>query len=155
MRCRRRVNSDGSLNSARLRFKSHAVVYGVSQLLLRPEITFCRLDRNVSQEKLNLFEFTTRYVAKPRACSSKIVRGERFDSGFRSRSLNHLPNHLGGYAITPDAPFSVDRSEDSAARDPRCARPFIDSALDPYRHGNCPNVIGFAMEIGDYPVFFS
>jgi len=80
---------------------------------------------------------------------------ERFDPGFRSRGLDDLPDHLGSDAATPDAPGSMDRAEDLAARDSSCVCPFIDSALDPHRHRDSANVIGLAVEIGDHPVFFS
>ena len=65
--------------SSKFRLKSHGVVHGVSELLLRPEIPLRRLNRHVSQEKLNLLQFSPRYMTESCACSSEVVRSERLE----------------------------------------------------------------------------
>jgi hypothetical protein len=50
------------------------VVDGVLEPLLAPEVTLRRLDGDVAQEKLNLFQFACGLVAQPRAGPTQIVR---------------------------------------------------------------------------------
>src|SRR5579863_10443294 len=46
---------------------SDAVVQGIPDLLLATKVSFGRLNRDVPEEELNLFEFTAGHVAEPGA----------------------------------------------------------------------------------------
>lgn len=48
-------------------FNTDAVVHGSIQALLAPEVFLCRLNGHVTQQKLNLLEFSTRNMAQARA----------------------------------------------------------------------------------------
>jgi hypothetical protein len=57
-----------SLRSRRIiRFNAHSVVDGRAQSLLAAEVAFCRLDREVSKQKLDLIQLPTGKMAEPRA----------------------------------------------------------------------------------------
>ena len=57
-----------------VRFDAHLVVDGKAQFLLAAEVTFRRLDRDVSKQKLNLVQFATGKMAEPRAAAAVMPR---------------------------------------------------------------------------------
>ena len=74
-----------------LRFDAHSVVDGEPQFLLATEVTFRRLDGNMSKQELDLIEFAAHKMAEPRATPPKIMRRELLNSGTRSPSPDDLP----------------------------------------------------------------
>jgi hypothetical protein len=49
------------------RLDAHLVVHGAPQSLLAPKVTFGGLDRDVSQQELDLLQFTAGVVTQPGA----------------------------------------------------------------------------------------
>jgi hypothetical protein len=84
------------------------VIYGIFDLLLRAQITLCSLDRYVAEQELNLFEFAAGNMAQPGAGSSLIVRRNVLNADALREIPNDVPDHLFGYAISPDAPGFID-----------------------------------------------
>ena len=64
-------------------------------------ISFGRLDRDVSKQKLDLVQLATGKMAEPRAAST-IMRREFLNSGLRRGGSDYLPQHLGRHASSPD-----------------------------------------------------
>ena len=93
------------------RFDAHSVVDGTAQFLLAAEVSFRRLDRDVSKQKLDLVQLATGKMAEPRAAAPKIMRREFFNSGTFRGGSDDLPEHLGRHACSPDPTRSVDRFE--------------------------------------------
>ena len=114
-----------------VRFDAHSVVDGKTQFLLAAEVTFRRLDRDVSKQKLDLVQFATGKMAEPRAATSKIMRREFFNSGTLGGGSDDLPQYLGRHACTPDPTRFVDRSKERAFGDATGSLPFIDRYLHP------------------------
>lgn len=57
-----------------LRFDTDTVVHGSANPLLTAQIELSRLHGNVTEKELNLFQFSTRSMAKLRARTPQIVR---------------------------------------------------------------------------------
>jgi hypothetical protein len=51
------------------------IVHGVPEPLFGTEVAFGRLHRNVAEQEMDLFQFTTCLVAQARTGSSQIVWG--------------------------------------------------------------------------------
>ena len=56
-----------------LRFDADAVVDGATNALLAAQITFSRLDRDVPEKKLYLFQFSTDRMAEPGTRPAEVV----------------------------------------------------------------------------------
>jgi hypothetical protein len=54
---------------------SDFVVDGTLNPLFATEIFFCCLNRNVTQQKLDLLQFASGGIAEPRTGSAQVVRG--------------------------------------------------------------------------------
>src|SRR5712692_6643088 len=62
--------------------------------LFAAEVSLCGLDRDVSGEKLNLFQLPSGRMAQPRARPAKVVRGQLVNAGFAGVLANHMPDRL-------------------------------------------------------------
>ena len=60
--------------------QANSIIDGIAKPLLTAQVAFCRLDRNVSQQELNLLQFTASLMAQTGACASEIVRRESTES---------------------------------------------------------------------------
>lgn len=69
------------------------IVYGSANPLLAPQIAFGRLYGNLTEEKLNLLQFSTGSVAQFRARAPQIVRGKLVLSEFIRVQFHNLPNY--------------------------------------------------------------
>jgi hypothetical protein len=54
----------------RSRLDTDPIVYSTANPLFAAEVALGRLDRDMAQKELDLFQFATCRVAKPRACST-------------------------------------------------------------------------------------
>jgi hypothetical protein len=57
---------------------SYAVVHGVPDFLLAREVSFSCLNRDVPEEELNLFEFTTGHMTEAGAILARFGRAHLF-----------------------------------------------------------------------------
>jgi hypothetical protein len=80
--------------SGGLRFQSDPVVDWVAQALLATKIAPSSLNRHMSEQELDLFEFTSRLVAEPGARPAEIVRGDRSEAAVGGGFPNDRPDHL-------------------------------------------------------------
>jgi hypothetical protein len=62
-----------------VRLQANLVVNGISEALLAPEVTFGRLDTDVTEQKLYLLEFAAGFVAPAGTSPPKIVRRDSFE----------------------------------------------------------------------------
>jgi len=67
------VAKGGVIRPLASRFNADLVVHGESEPLLATEVLFCRLDRNVAQQELDLVELAACQMAQTRACPSQIM----------------------------------------------------------------------------------
>ena len=56
------------------RLDADLVIHGTLNPLFATEISFGCLNRNVTKQKLNLFEFTSGSLAKPSTSSTEVMR---------------------------------------------------------------------------------
>ena len=59
----------------RVRLQTDVIIHGVPEPLFATEVPLGRLHRNVAEQELDLFQFTTSLVAQARTGSSQIVWG--------------------------------------------------------------------------------
>ena len=59
--------------------KSEIVVHGDLDLLLRPQIAFCGLDRGVAEQELDLFQIAAILPAQFRAGTAEVMGAEVLD----------------------------------------------------------------------------
>lgn len=94
-----------------LRLDADVVVHSSANTLLASEVSFRRLDRNVSEQKLDLFQFSARGMTELREGTPQIMwRHLRQTEGFRIL-LYHVPNHSLRNAVTPSFACPTNASE--------------------------------------------
>lgn len=69
--------------------------------LFASEILLGRLNRNVPEKELNLFEFTASRMAEAGTSAAEIVRGWFLDCGTLGTILDDMPNDLLRHADDP------------------------------------------------------
>ena len=101
----------------RLRLKADIVVHGIPQSLFAAQISFGRLDADVTEQELNLFEFSPGLVTQARACASKVVRRNVRQPATGRSLFDNTPNDFGTEAVRRYSTSFVDSSEDGTFRD--------------------------------------
>ncbi len=74
---------------------------------LQPGYRSVRLNRDMPEEELDLFEFPTRRVTEPGTCPLKIVRREPLDGRFAGLFANDAPDRFFRQTISPSLPVLV------------------------------------------------
>ena len=119
------------------------VVYWMSKILFAAEIVLSRLYRSMSQQELNLLQFTAAIMAQLRACSPQIMRGNVLQSGFFAAGSDDVPDNILRDTIAPYLSQSGHGSKDLAVTDPSGACPLIEGGFDPCGNGHRANVATF------------
>jgi hypothetical protein len=83
------------------RFDADPIVYRFTKSLFAAQRALRRLDRNMTQQELNLFEFTAGGMTEPGARSSQIVRRELRHLNSFCISFDHVPNDLLCHSVAP------------------------------------------------------
>src|SRR5215469_9037269 len=65
------------------------------------QIAFGRFDRNMTEKKLNLFQFATGLMAQTRTGPAKIMRRQTGQPRIRRGLLHYGPDNLGSEAVSP------------------------------------------------------
>jgi hypothetical protein len=131
--------------------QANSVIDSIAKPLLTVQVAFCRLDRNVAQQKLNLLQFTASLMAQAGACASEIVRRESRNLTVFCLLLHDAPDDLGAEAGCPDPSSLIDRAKESASGDSVSLHPRVNSSFYPVRNRNCSNVAALADKIGNNP----
>ena len=100
-----------------MRLKADVVVDGIPQSLFAAQISFGRLDADVPEQELNLFEFSPGLVTQARACAAKIVWRNIRQSATGRSLFDNTPNHFRAEAVGRYSTCFVDGAEESAFRD--------------------------------------
>ena len=79
------------------------------------------------EEKLNLFEFTTRSMTEPGTCPSKVVRREPLYARFTGVLADRVPHCLLRQAVTPGLPVLVYPPKQLAGGQVGGLKPFIEA----------------------------
>jgi hypothetical protein len=132
--------------------KVKKIVDGVSEILFAAEIAFCRLNRCVTQQELNLLQFTAAIVAQLRASPPQVVRCNVLQACSLAAGSDHVPDNVLRNAAAPHFSPSGDRSKDFALRNPSGLCPLIESGFYPVRNGHGADVTALADQIHHSPV---
>jgi len=92
-------------------FKSDGIVCCILQALLAAQVALSSFDGNVSEEKLDLFEFTSGLMTEASPRSTQIMWSKPCQAAARSSLSNDRPNHLWRKSISPRPACFVDGSE--------------------------------------------
>lgn len=85
----------------------------MAQFLFAAQIPLRRLNRRVSEQKLNLLQFA-RLMTKVRTSTPQVVRRDVWDLGPSLRRPYNMPNRFGRNAFAPDFADSVNTTEQTA-----------------------------------------
>jgi hypothetical protein len=88
------------------------VSHGILKTLLAAKIPFCGFDGNVSQEKLNLLEFTSRLMAESCSCPAQVMWSKAHQTAVGGSVFHDGPDHLGRETVSPHSSCFVDGSKE-------------------------------------------
>jgi hypothetical protein len=129
-----------------------SVIHWLTQVLFAADISFRRQNGCVAEQKLDLFELTSRCVAPPRTAATKIVRSKLFNPSALRALLHYIPNHVLRKTTAPDGAILTDRAEQGTFLDARCRCPCVNPVLNPRGDRNGTNMPGLADEIDNSPM---
>jgi len=102
-----------------------------SDALFASEISLCGLNRNVTKQELDLFQFTSGSLAQPRACPPQVMRRKLVDSSLRWELTDHVPDDLFSHAVTPNPAGPIHPTKQPARGNSRAIQPNVSNLLDP------------------------
>lgn len=113
------------------RFQADPMIHRAAETLFAPQVPLRRLHRDVSQQELNLLQFTTGLMAKTGTRPPEIVRCEARNLIVLCFLLHDTPNDLGAEPCAPDPASLVDRTKDRAGYNPSGSHPRVNSGFHP------------------------
>ena len=122
------------------------------EILLADKVTFCRLNRGVTEQELNLLKLTATSVTQLCAGSSQIVWGDMVQARFFAAIPYHVPHHVLGDTPAPHFASLADGTKYPPVRDLRSRGPQIERLFGPLRNRHGANVPALADQIHDRPV---
>lgn len=99
-----------------LRLDADVVIHSSANTLLASEVSFRRLDRNVPEQELDLFQLSTRGMPELRAGAPQVMWRDLGQTDCFCILLYHVPNHSLGYPFAPSFAGPADASEQSPSR---------------------------------------
>jgi hypothetical protein len=88
-----------------------AIVDCILNSLLAPQIFLSSLDRNMSEQKLDLFEFAAGNMAEASARSAEIMGRQMRQAKLCCLVFNNMPDHSIRYEIAPGFSGSTNTSK--------------------------------------------
>src|SRR5579862_1865525 len=122
------------------------------EILFAAEIPFCRLDRCMAQQELNLLQLAAARVAQLRTGSPQIVRCNMFQARSLAARLHHVPHNILRDAFSPYLSRPGDGPEDPSLRNPGCSYPLIERCFDPVWNRNGTDMAALADQVHHCPV---
>jgi hypothetical protein len=137
------------------RFDADAIVDGPANALLATQITFGRLDGDVPEKKLYLFQFSTGRMAESGARPAKIVRRKPPSACVVGVLPDDVPD--GSFRQSIALGFSVLVYPPKQFAGPKVGslKPLIEQGLNPAGHRYRPRMTPFALQVDDGPVVFA
>ena len=136
----------------RIRSEIEQVINWMPEILFASQIAFCGLHRCVSEQKLNLLQFTAAIMAQLGTGSPQIMRGDVLQSGFLAAGSDHVPDNVLRDTMAPHLPESGNCSKDFAPFHASGSCPLVQSGLDPCWNWHRADVATFADQIDHGPV---
>jgi hypothetical protein len=81
-------------------FDSDAIIYRGPNPLLAAKVSLSCLNRDMSQQKLNLFQFPAKCMAQARARPSQVMRGQFWHTDPVRAILHYVPNRLFRHVVS-------------------------------------------------------
>jgi hypothetical protein len=138
--------------SLEIRFQPNPIIHGVAKALFATQVPLCRLDRYMSQKKLNLLQFTAGRVAKTGASPAQVVRRKRRDLTVLCFLFHNTPNNLRAESGASNPASLVDRTKERPRCNPGGYHPGVNSGLHPIRDRDGSYVAALTDKIGYDPV---
>jgi hypothetical protein len=109
----------------------------------------------MSEQKLDLIQFTAYIPAEPRTGPSQIVRCKGRDADLRSGRPYYVPDCLFAYAIPEHAARTTDAAKDLSTIDRSRTEPAKQLHVHPIGHRDGANMTALANKVHDGPMFLS
>jgi len=123
--------------------------------LFATQVSLRRLYRDMSQQELNLLQFTAGLMAQAGASPAKVVRCESRNLTVLCFLFHDTPNDFGAESVAPNPASLVDRTKESPRCNPGGSHPSVNSGLYPIRNWDSSYVASFADKVGYDPVLLS
>src|SRR5437660_57152 len=101
--------------SSKLGLDADSVIHRGLNSLFAANMEFCGLNCIVSQKKLDLFQFSDRNVAEPRARATEVVRRQLVQADRLCRFLHDVPHRLFRHAVSPPLANLIDPTKQFSA----------------------------------------
>jgi hypothetical protein len=126
-----------------IRLNTDRIINGISKPLLASQISLRRLDADVPEQELDLFQLATTLVAQPSTRATEVM-GSHVAEVARLALLHHAPDDFGTEAMRGNSPRFVDRAEDRSIGYSRLRHPGLECSRNPEWHWNRPNMTALA-----------
>ena len=140
---------------SRIRLDANAIIDRQSNPLFAPKVALCRLNRNVSQEELDLLQLASRRMAEPSTGPTQIVWRQLHHAKALGGFLHNVPNCLHRHAISPSPSKFVDPAEQFSSINCGCGELIVQFGSHPIRDRNRSNVASLADQINNSPMLFA
>lgn len=155
----RRINTDKSASGynpsrsgGRIRLQTDVIVDRIAQSLLTPKVSLSRLNGDMTEQELNLFQLASGLMAKPCTGPSQIMRCYGWQTAALGPCFYNRPDHFGRKAVSPYPARLVDGAEQWACVDVGTECPIVDRLLYPLRNRNCSDVPTFSSQVCNDPM---
>ncbi len=135
-----------------IRSKFKKIVYGMSEILFAAEIAFCRLNRGMPQQELDLLQLATVRVAELRTGPTQIMRCNMLQTSSLATTFDYIPHDILRDAFPPHLSRSGNPPKDPSLCDSGCHCPLIERRFDPFRDRHGADVATLADEVHYCPV---
>ena len=124
----------------------------MDECLLGPEVSCCGEQTGMAHQYLYLFEIAASLPAEFGTGPAEIMGRQSSEVNLLRISQDQPPNHLIVlYPITHHSAALIHRPEDSPLIDPSRLEPEVDAGLGSGGHGDGPDAVAFAEQVGDDP----
>ena len=119
-----------------VRFQADPIIHRVAEALFAAQVPLRRLHRDVSQQELNLLQFTTGLMTKTGTRPTEVVRCERRNPTVLCFLFHDTPNNFGAESGAPNPASFVDRTKECTRCNPCGRHPSVNSGFHPIRDWN-------------------
>src|SRR3984893_14275549 len=108
----------------------------------------------MAQQELNLFQLSSRLMAKSCTGATQVVRCDRCQTTAFGVCLHNCPDHLGRKTVARDSACLIDGPQQWTRIYTGSKTPTVDRLLHPCRNGDGPDMTAFPSPGRDHPTAF-
>jgi len=131
------------------------VIHRAANALFASQVALRSLNRNMPEQKLDLFKFSARSLAQTSAAATKVMRRNVRKSRLLGGVLHNVPDGFHGKPLSPDPIQSVDFPEDLPVLNAGGHNPVLQLLSSPVGNRNRPDVTTLANHIDNRPMVFT